>query len=199
MGNTESPAPRPSRPAGIPRWLAVVLGPVVGLVLIPAVHAGIPWALSHVGPRYGWADDGPAGWNLLGLAPLAAGAAVLVWITAFGFTQRRGLPERVPVNWAPAFLMTGGPYALSRHPMYLAEAALWLGSTILYGSPVVLVGFGAVLAFMRHLAVREEAALEAAFGEVYRQYKARVPRWVGWPRRAEPDAEPSTAPDRGRL
>ena len=61
MGNAESPGPRP---AGIPRRLALALAPVVWLVAVPAVHAGIPWALSHLGPRYGWADGEPAGWNL---------------------------------------------------------------------------------------------------------------------------------------
>ncbi len=50
MGHAESPEPQPPRPAGIPRWLAIALAPIVGLVGFPAVHAGIPWALSHLGP-----------------------------------------------------------------------------------------------------------------------------------------------------
>ena len=145
MGHAESPQPQPPRPAGIPRWLAIALAPIVGLVGFPAVHAGIPWVLSHLGPRYGWADEGPAGWNLLGYAPVAVGAVLLLWIMVFGFTQYRDLPERVPMDWSPAFLMTGGPYAISRHPMYVGELALWLGWAILYGSIPVLIGF-AVLA-----------------------------------------------------
>jgi hypothetical protein len=68
MGNAELPEPRPPRPAGIPRWLALALAPVVWLVALPAVHAGIPWALSHLGPRYGWADGGPSGWNCSGMS-----------------------------------------------------------------------------------------------------------------------------------
>src|SRR5262249_15037005 len=117
MGDAESPEPRPPRPAGIPRWLAIALAPVVGLVAFRAVHAGIAWALSHLGPRQGWADGGPAGWNLLGYAPVVVGAVLFLWVMVFGFTQYRNLPERVPVDWSPAFLMTGGPYAVSRHPM----------------------------------------------------------------------------------
>ena len=199
MGNAESPEPRPPRPAGIPRWLALALSPVVWVAL-PAVHAGIPWALSHLGPRYGWADGGPSDWNLLGYVPVAVGAVLLAWIMVFGLFQYRNLPERVPIDYYnPAFLMTGGPYALSRHPMYIGELALWLGLAVLFGSPVVLAGFAVMFAVMRRLAAREEAGLEAAFGDCYRRYKARVPRGVGLPRRAEPDAEPGAAADRGRM
>ena len=117
----------------------------------------------------------------------------------FGLSQYRNVPERVPIDYYnPAFLMTGGPYAFSRHPMYIGELALWLGLAVLYGSPAVLAGFAVWVAVMRRLAVREDVGLEAAFGDRYRRYKARVPRWVGFPRRAEPEAEPGAAADRGR-
>ena len=33
-----------------------------------------------------------------------------------------------------------------------------------------------------------EVGLEAAFGDRYRRYKARVPRWIGLPRRARTEA-----------
>ena len=72
MGNAESPAPRPR---GIPRWLVITLVPIIWPVGVSAAHAGIPWALSHLGPRYGWADGEPGGWNLLGYVPVAVGAA----------------------------------------------------------------------------------------------------------------------------
>jgi protein-S-isoprenylcysteine O-methyltransferase Ste14 len=193
MGNAESPAPRPT---GIPRRLVLAPAPAVWLVGVPAVHAGIPWALSHLGPRYGWADGEPAGWNLLGYVPVAVGAVLLVWIMVFGLSRYRDLPERVPVDWSPAILMTGGPYAISRHPMYTGELALWLGLAILFGSPAVLAGFAVWVAVMRRLAVREEVGLEAAFGDAYRRYKARVPRWIGLPRRSRTVAEPSAAADR---
>lgn len=183
MGTPESTEPQPPRPASLPRWLVLVLAPVVWLVGLPAVHLGVPWALSHLGPRYGWADGGPATGNLLGLAVVGLGAALLGWVMLHGFSRSRDLPERVPVDWSPALLMTGGPYAFSRHPMYIGELGLWLGSAVLYGSPAVLVGAVVVFALMRRLAVQEEGALEAKFGDAYRRYKARVPRWVGFPGR----------------
>lgn len=42
MDPAKSLEPQPPRPAGIPRWLAIALAPIVGLVGFPAVHAGIP-------------------------------------------------------------------------------------------------------------------------------------------------------------
>jgi protein-S-isoprenylcysteine O-methyltransferase Ste14 len=151
--------------------------------------------LSHLAPRHGWADGGPSGWNLLGYVPVAAGAALLLWVAASGFSRCRDLPERVPVDWSPALLMTGGPYAFSRHPMYAGELALWLGWAVLYGSMPVLIGFAFLAALVGLLAPREERALEARFGEAYRRYKARVPRWPGVGRRGGAPAEPSAAAD----
>jgi protein-S-isoprenylcysteine O-methyltransferase Ste14 len=180
MGNVESPE---QRPAGIPRWLALSLATIVWVVGVPAVHAGIPWGLSHLGLRYGWADGRSSGWNLLGYVPVAVGAALLVWVMVVGLSRCRDLPERVPTDWSPAILMTGGPYAISRHPMYAGELALWLGWTILYGSIPVLIGFAVLGGVVAVLAPREERALESKFGEGYRQYKARVPRWPGAARR----------------
>jgi protein-S-isoprenylcysteine O-methyltransferase Ste14 len=123
------------------------------------------------------------------LAIVGLGAALLVWVMLHGFSRSPDLPERVPVDWSPALLMTGGPYAFSRHPMYIGELGLWLGSAVLYGSPVVLVGFVVLFALMWRLAVREEGSLEAKFGDAYRRYKARVPRWLGVPGREQAETE----------
>jgi protein-S-isoprenylcysteine O-methyltransferase Ste14 len=102
----------------------------------------------------------------------------------------------VPVDWSPAFLITGGPYAISRHPMYVGELALWLGWAILYGSIPVLIGFAVLGTVVALLAPREERALEAKFGDVYRQYNGRVPRWLGVARRGRVPAEPGAGLDR---
>jgi protein-S-isoprenylcysteine O-methyltransferase Ste14 len=88
----------------------------------------------------------------------------------------------VELTWEPKILITRGPYAYSRHPMYLTELALWLGSAVLFGSIIVLAGWVALCVLVNILAPREERALEAKFGEPYRQYRARVPRWLSLPR-----------------
>ena len=78
----------------------------------------------------------------------------------------------------PPYLMTSGPYAVSRNPMYVAELSLWLGWAILFGSVAVLVGLVVLGVAMQGLVPWEEHSLER-FGEAYRRYKATVPRWLG--------------------
>jgi protein-S-isoprenylcysteine O-methyltransferase Ste14 len=179
MSTPETSDTSPAQKTGIPRRLALALSPLVCLVAIPLAHGVVPWALSLLGPWYGWTDGSPAVWNLLGLVPIAAGVVVLLWLTLVGYSQRAQLPERVELNWDPKILMTRGPYASSRHPMYLAELGLWLGWAVLYGSIVVLAGFAILCVVVSLLAPREERDLEAKFGEEYRRYRARVPRWLG--------------------
>jgi protein-S-isoprenylcysteine O-methyltransferase Ste14 len=63
-------------------------------------------------------------------------------------------------------MLTHGPYCRRRAPSV----------TVLIG--VLLMW----LIFSLLIVLREERALEELFGEAYRAYKARVPRWLGLPR-----------------
>jgi protein-S-isoprenylcysteine O-methyltransferase Ste14 len=64
------------------------------------------------------------------------------------------------------------------------ELVLWLGWALFYGSGAVFLGFCLWwVAFRFGIVPQEERALEARFGAAYRAYKARVPRWLGFPRR----------------
>ena len=174
-----SGTPDRKKPRSIPRWGALALSPVALLIAIPLAHGVVPWAISLFGPRYGWDDGRPSYWNLLGLVPVSAGAMVLVWLMVLGFTQASKMPERIELDWSPKILLTRGPYAFSRHPMYLAELALWLGWAILYGSLAVLAGCLVLCIVVCRLVLKEERELEAKFGETYREYMLGVPRWLG--------------------
>ena len=137
----------------------------------------IPWAISKWMHRYGWGNGAPRTWNWLELIPVAAGAAVLVWILASALPQT---PARVELSLTPSLLLTNGPYRLSRNPMYVAELGLWLGWAFFFGSLGVLAGFAVLLCIVRLIILpREERSLEAAFGQRYLEYKAKVPRWLG--------------------
>ncbi len=64
-----------------------------------------------------------------------------MWLMVVGIREAARLPARVELDWAPKILIERGPYAFSRHPMYLADLALWLGWAITFGSFTVLAGF----------------------------------------------------------
>lgn len=82
--------------------------------------------------------------------------------------------------WRPSTaLVTGGPFRFTRNPMYLGMLLLYVGVTCWVNTlwPVAFLPF--VLALM-HFGVitREEAYLETLFGAEYRDYRARVRRWI---------------------
>jgi protein-S-isoprenylcysteine O-methyltransferase Ste14 len=83
-------------------------------------------------------------------------------------------------TWMPTTaLVTGGPYRISRNPIYLALTLVYLGLALAWGSlwPVVLLA--PLLIVMRYGVIgREERYLEARFGDAYRAYRAAVRRWI---------------------
>ncbi len=173
------PNNNPSNGISIPRWLTFILAPFAWLIAIPLAHGVVPWAISLSTPRYGWIEGSPRLWNLLGLIPVLTGALALVWIFVIGMAHASEVPERVGLDWTPKLLISGGPYTVTRNPMYVAEMALWLGWAIFYGSVAVLIGFVGVCVVVNYMVRREERDLEAQFGEAYLEYKMMVPRWLG--------------------
>ncbi len=74
-------------------------------------------------------------------------------------------------------LITSGPYALVRHPMYLGAQLAGLGSLLIYrtwASLFVALTFLALVLRAR----REEQALAAEFGEQWLEYRRCVPAWI---------------------
>jgi len=102
---------------------------------------------------------------LVGVVVAAAGLAVRVW--ASGYLNK----GRV--------LATEGPYSRTRNPLYFGSFIMGLGFT-LSGSNAWLLGAFLVLFFLIYLPVmkREEAELESAFGERFRDYREHVPLFM---------------------
>lgn len=179
MKTTENPRRNPDQSASIPRWMALVVALIFWLIGVPLFYGVLPWAISSLIPHYGWSEGRPGNWNLLGLIPVVIATACLIWIMVQHFARTATLPARVALERTPSYLLQRGPYALSRHPMYLAELALLFGWSIFYGSVAVLIAFLVACVFFNFIHVpREERALEARFGEAYLEYKNRVPRWL---------------------
>jgi protein-S-isoprenylcysteine O-methyltransferase Ste14 len=161
----------------LPRRLGA-LGQVVG---ISAGHAGGPWLLSLLSVRHGWTDGRPGLWNLLGLIPVAAGAAFLYWcIRVHYISAPQGWRfEKTPHYPTPAYLLTSGPYRYSRNPIYLSYLLIWPGWIAFYGSFAILIALILLAVFVGPVVVpREERGLEARFGDAYRQYARKTPRWL---------------------
>jgi protein-S-isoprenylcysteine O-methyltransferase Ste14 len=79
--------------------------------------------------------------------------------------------------YADHWLVTHGPFALVRHPMYLGIILASVGGLLIYRTWTLLfttVGFLGLALRAR----REEQALAAEFGEQWEEYCRRVPGWI---------------------
>ena len=72
-------------------------------------------------------------------------------------------------------VVTGGPYALVRHPLYLAILLLAAGSALAHPSLAVACGAAGLAAGIAYKIPVEERALRATCGDAYARYAAEVP------------------------
>ena len=80
-------------------------------------------------------------------------------------------------------LVTDGLYAFVRNPMYVGLGFMLAGLAVAFASDWTLVlMIPAAIVLHRGVGLREERYLETKFGDAYRQYMLRVPRY-GWPPR----------------
>ena len=122
-----------------------------------------------------------------------------LWYTLLGF---KGDPHSNPIHLASNLFIFGGfillasswrvlftaqrdhrlastgPYAYIRHPQYLAFIAVMVGFLIQWPTLVTLIMFPVLVVTYVRLAHREEREVEAEFGDVWRAYAARTPRWI---------------------
>lgn len=112
----------------------------------------------------------PAGWTLIGV-----GLAGFAWALAAIWGHRTTVnPYKAASN-----LVTRGPFAWSRNPIYVSDWFVYLGVTLLLGTAWPLLLAPLVWTVMRFgVIAHEEAHLTARFGDEYRVYQARVRRWL---------------------
>lgn len=159
-------------------------------VQLGIVHVWLPTGLSRSGRRRGWRGGGrprPGAQNLVGLVPLGAGAALVTWSLARHYTRAPGGAWTVTRNLEPEYLLTDGPYRLSRNPMHLGGIGIWAGWAIWFGSGPVAAGTLVATAAVRAGVAWEERTLERRWGDEWRAYAARTPRWLSL-RRPRPSA-----------
>ena len=91
----------------------------------------------------------------------------------------------VVANWASTpnnKPITRGLYRYSRHPMYIAGLLFYLGVSIASASWVFLL-FAMVFtaASFAFVSDEEQSCLEQ-YGDSYREYMNKTPRWIGIPK-----------------
>lgn len=76
-------------------------------------------------------------------------------------------------------MVISGPYRFIRNPQYLGIAFLYIALAFAFGVTWALAFLPVVLLIVdRFVIAREESYLEGRFGAAYREYKARVRRWL---------------------
>ena len=108
-----------------------------------------------------------------GVAVTAAGELIRLWgVRHIGAISRTRSQRLGP-------LVATGPFALIRNPLYVGNILIWVGfalsARLVWLAPLIVLLLGAEY----HAIVRwEESLLVSRLGDAYRDYAARVPRWV---------------------
>ena len=75
-------------------------------------------------------------------------------------------------------LATTGPYAMIRHPQYVAFVLILLGFLLQWPTLLTLLMFPILLLMYARLAITEEAEMRKTFGAEFDAYAARTPRFL---------------------
>jgi protein-S-isoprenylcysteine O-methyltransferase Ste14 len=144
----------------------ILLFPAVALLGFASDHLlPLPFAVSEI-DRVPWIVGGSL--ILFGLALFAAGVRNF---------SRAGTP--LPTNQAARVLVTTGIYRWTRNAIYLGFFLMYGGIGVAFRSPWILILTLPLAITIRYgVVAREEAYLEGRFGDAYRDYKARVRRWL---------------------
>jgi protein-S-isoprenylcysteine O-methyltransferase Ste14 len=129
---------------------------------------GVAFAVSHFGALVLRGSVGP-NWAIAGIAMYVA--ATLLFLSALEAARRVPLPRTLVDDPMPKAIITSGPFALIRHPFYLAYSVAWLAAPIATHGPLITAFALASIATYVVAARREERQLEDRFGEAYRTYK----------------------------
>ena len=115
-------------------------------------------------------------WRLI-IGGCLVGAGIIINLWADKLFKKRGTSVK-PFEISTT-LVTSGPFAFSRHPMYLGMLLILAGVGLCFGSlsPWFVVPIF-VWQITRRFVRPEEGKLEGTFGETYLEYKRKVRRWL---------------------
>ena len=157
--NVKETERRESGPSRLARL--VLIACAVALLWLPSIPP--PWLDKRLLPPGAWCF-----W--IGAVITAGGLLFAVW-------ARRHLGK----NWSQAVtlkegheLITSGPYALVRHPIYTGFLLGFVGSAVARGEWRGLLAVALVFGALWHKLKLEEKWMRAQFGESYEAYSRRV-------------------------
>lgn len=132
----------------------------------------LPWL--WLGPF----DTSESGWMMMTIGGVVTLAGLVLYLACVLPFARVGRGTPAPID-APVHLVVVGPYRFVRNPMYLAVLSVVFGQAIIATSTTLaLYGAGVFALFAVMVLGYEEPTLRDQFGDEYRDYCARVPRWI---------------------
>ena len=152
----------------LPSFSALMLGVVVYTVVSLKLWRPLPFRLSTVAR----------------LASLVLGSVLyfcglgLVLSGRIAMGEMHNVSSVLGVRLNPQHrLVTTGPFAIVRHPMYVGAALMAVGGILIYRTwTLVLIALHWPVFLLR--AAREEQALATRFGEQWTAYAQQVPAWL---------------------
>src|SRR5262249_27144258 len=110
-----------------------------------------------------------------GVVLLAVGFLLRVWATFHFYKQHMKVISLKPQD----ALITTGPYAFSRNPLYLGgNVFIFFGAAMTIGSPAAVVFTALHIPLVDFFIGREERQLAERFGDEWQRYSKRVRRWI---------------------
>lgn len=153
-----------ARPNRLP-WPPLIYVVAIALSVLLHFAVPLPWLpspMSDIMFAIGW---------------LMVAGAVMIMVSALRALHRAGTtsyPHR-----ASTHLVTGGAFALTRNPLYLANTMIMLAAGLIAGIVWFFpLAIGAAFATQKLAIEREEKHLQARFGKKFRDYAKRVRRWI---------------------
>lgn len=154
---------------------------------VPSLIVPAPW-IAFAALALGFGFDTLHTFGMLAQVPAIARNVVALLLIALGSWhifraivafRRTGTPFE---RWRPSRIIAAQDiYARTRNPTVQGLLILVLGIAVLFGSDgAALMLMPAAMLMHYGVVLREETYLEHRFGDSYRQYQAKVPRY-GWP------------------
>lgn len=155
------------------------------LVEFPPDHPDLPTkppfvflGAIFVGAAVGWIKPMPARppqWGGLGVIFCLGAVGLVVWAA---LALKRHHTDVRP--WKPTTaIVSDGPYALTRNPIYLGFALLQVGIGLWSNTlAILLMTIPAIVATNNWVIAREESYLLRKFGAPYERYLTQVRRWL---------------------